>query len=134
MATYVAMRQAADGPEGWLWPSPRGGHLRRNNHSRWWLPVRRAAGWADDWTWHSLRHLFAVTALAPAAQGGWGMSLEDVSQLLGHHAADFTSRRYLSVRANHITRAADTARAATRPALAPPPEEPSQYLRPRRAR
>jgi hypothetical protein len=42
-------------------------------------PTYRAAGWRDeagngDWTWHSLRHVFCVTALF-----GWKLEAADVS-------------------------------------------------------
>lgn len=110
---YLAMRVRLDGPNALLFPAPAGGYLTRRNHSRWWQPVRRAAGWDSSWTWTSLRHLFAVTALAPRTQAGWGMTLEEVSRLLGHHSPNFTARRYLTVRVGAEERATAAAREAT---------------------
>ena len=112
MSEYVQQRRRQDGKNALLWPAPAGGHTTRRNHSRWWKPVREAAGWDEDWTFHSLRHLYAVTALAPTTQGGWGLTLEDVSALLGHHSPEFTARRYLTLRQGIHQRAAAAARDA----------------------
>lgn len=134
VAAHVERRVAQAGPNALLFPAPAGGHLSRRNHARWWKPVKVAAGWlagpddddgeasvVDDddhgdgsrWTFHSLRHLYAVTCLAPTAQGGWGSTIEDLSALLGHHSPQFTARRYLTRRDGVEARVAAAARGVT---------------------
>jgi integrase len=84
-AAVRAEMEAGSNPLGLMFPSPGGTHWRSSNFGRRVLAAaHRAAGWRDeagngDWTWHSLRHVFCVTALF-----GWKLEAADVSQLAGH--------------------------------------------------
>jgi integrase len=68
-----AEMEAGTNPLGLVFPSPKGKHWRGSNFGRRVLAsAYRAAGWRDingngDWTWHSLRHVFCVTALTVLA-------------------------------------------------------------------
>jgi hypothetical protein len=85
--------EAGRNPLGLMFPSPRGKHWRSSNFDRRVLaPAYAAAGWRDaagsgTWTWHSLRHVFCVTALFT-----WKMTDTDVAQLAGHANSRVTKR------------------------------------------
>ena len=95
---------------GLMFPSPRGKHWRSSNFDRRVLaPAYVAAGWRDadgngEWTWHSLRHVFCVTALFT-----WKMTDTDVAQLAGHANSRVTREMYVGTTAGTL----DRARAAT---------------------
>ena len=74
---------------GLVFPSPRGGYLRKSNFiNRHAVPAYTAAGWRTDpegsnlWSWHDLRRVFWDTALKT-----WGLNITDVSALSGDPAA-----------------------------------------------
>jgi integrase len=109
-----AVRAEADAgtnPLGLMFPSPRGTHWRASNFDRRVLaPAYKGAGWRDEaghgeWTWHSLRHVFCVTALFT-----WKVSDADVAQMAGHANSRITREMYVGTTAGTL----DRARAATR--------------------
>ena len=107
----VRKEQAAGrNPLGLMFPAPAGGYWRSSNFSRRVLKAAYlAAGWrgtslTDQWTWHSLRHVFCTTAL-----NIWGMDVADVSRLAGHSNVRITLEMYVGSTAGALTRA----RAAT---------------------
>ena len=106
-------RSTSVNPHGLLSPAPRGGRLYHSNFTKRVLaPAYIAIGWRDDpttenWTWHSLRHVFCTTAL-----GMWGLSLEDVAILAGHTNSRTTQEVYV----NAVEGTLDRARIATAPA------------------
>jgi integrase len=58
---------AEPGPEGLVFPAPKGGYLRRSNfRRRWWVRATRAAG-VEGLRFHDLRHSAATLALAAGA-------------------------------------------------------------------
>jgi integrase len=68
-------------------------------------PAYQAAGWRDDdgngdWTWHSLRHVFCVTALFT-----WKLEARDVSGLAGHANVRTTLDMYVGTTAGTLDRA-----------------------------
>ncbi len=98
LAPMVERRLAEMGPEGLLFPSPRGHWPRRSNYRRnTFNPAATAAGWPRSpegrwaWSFHSLRHVFATWALAQP-----GARIEDVSRLLGHSTVRVTQDLYIS--------------------------------------
>ncbi|MGH9149450.1 MAG: tyrosine-type recombinase/integrase [Acidimicrobiales bacterium] len=99
LAGLVAARLAEVGPEGLMFPAPRGGWARRSNYGRnTWDPAASAATWPRRhdgrwaWTFHSLRHVFATWALAQP-----GLRIEDVSRLLGHSSIRVTQDIYVHI-------------------------------------
>jgi len=99
LAEMVERRLAECGPAGIVFPSPMGKWQRRSNYRRnVFLPATEAAGWprrADgrlEWTFHSLRHVFATWALSQP-----GARIEDVSRLLGHSSVRVTQDIYIGV-------------------------------------
>jgi integrase len=72
-------------PYGWVFPSPRGGHLTPDNVGR---RISRVLG--PGWSAHSLRHRFATQAY------GRHHDLLGVQRLLGH-ASPATTQRYADV-------------------------------------
>lgn len=98
LAALVERRLAELGPDAVVFPSPRGQWARRSNYRRnVFDPAARAAGWprrADgrwQWTFHSLRHVFATWALSQP-----GARVEDVSRLLGHSTVRVTQDLYIA--------------------------------------
>ncbi len=92
LAALVERRLGELPADGLLFPSPKGHWARRSNYRRnLFDPAATAAGWprrADgrwQWTFHSLRHVFATWALAQP-----GARIEDVSRLLGHSTVRVT--------------------------------------------
>ena len=58
---------AEPGPDGLVFPAPRGGYLRRSNfRRRWWVRATRAAG-VEELRFQDLRHSAATLALAAGA-------------------------------------------------------------------
>lgn len=104
----------AANPHGLLFPAPRGGRLYHSNFTnRVLASAYIAIGWRDEphtenWTWHSLRHVFCTTALAL-----WGLSLEDVAILAGHTNSRTTQEVYI----NTVEGTLDRARLATAPPI-----------------
>jgi integrase len=101
-----AEMDAGANPLGLMFPSPRGTHWRSSNFDRRVLaPVLRAAGWRDadgngPWTWHSLRHVFCVTALFT-----WKLDATDVSCMAGHANVRITLDMYVGTTAGVLDRA-----------------------------
>ena len=85
IAAARAEMQAGANPAGLIFPSPRGQYWRSSNFDRRVLAAAYlAAGWREpggngQWTWHSLRHVFCVTALFT-----WKLDATDVSCMAGH--------------------------------------------------
>ncbi len=91
------LRNALSECGGWLFPSPRGGHLTPNHVSK--LISRTLP---DPWTAHTLRHRFGCRAYAATRD------LLAVSALLGHASTD-TTLTYVSLPDGHLR---DAVRAA----------------------
>nr|MDQ3757622.1 tyrosine-type recombinase/integrase [Actinomycetota bacterium] len=115
LASMVERRINEVGPDGLLFPAPKGGWLRRSNFGRnIWTPAAESAAWPRDgnggwlWTFHSLRHVFASWAL-----GLPGVTIEDVSRFLGHSSPRVTADIYVHLTAAAFERFRDgSARAA----------------------
>jgi integrase len=101
-----AEMQAGTNPLGLMFPSPRGKHWRSSNFDRRVLaPAYRGAGWRDEhgngaWIWHSLRHVFCVTALFT-----WKLDASDVSCMAGHANVRTTLDMYIGTTAGVLDRA-----------------------------
>ena len=101
-----AEKKAGTNPLGLMFPSPRGKHWRSSNFDRRVLaPAYLAAGWRDpdgngEWTWHSLRHVFCVTALFT-----WNLDATDVSAMAGHANVRTTLDMYVGTTAGVLDRA-----------------------------
>jgi integrase len=98
LAALVERRLGELPADGLLFPSPKGHWARRSNYRRnLFDPAATTAGWprrADgrwQWTFHSLRHVFATWALAQP-----GARIEDVSRLLGHSTVRVTQDLYIA--------------------------------------
>jgi integrase len=98
LAAWVRRRLAELGPDAVVFPSPRGHWARRSNYRRnVFDPAARGAGWPKrpdgrwQWTFHSLRHVFATWALSQP-----GARIEDVSRLLGHSTVRVTQDLYIA--------------------------------------
>lgn len=79
MPDYVAVEVLAR-PAGWLFPSPRGGHLTPHHLAKMvarWLPA--------DYTMHTLRHRCGTVAYAATHD------LRAVQELLGHAKPETTA-------------------------------------------
>lgn len=76
------------GPDGLVFPSPQGGHLRLENfRKRVWEPAVRQAGLAPL-RFHDLRHTCASLAIAA------GADVKVLQRMLGHSSAALTLDRY----------------------------------------
>lgn len=93
------LREAVASAQGWLFPSPRGGHLTPNHVSK--LIARTLPG---SWTAHTLRHRFGTRAY----QGS--RDLLAVSELLGHSSTD-TTKVYVQMPMDHMRTAVAAAAA-----------------------
>jgi integrase len=74
-------KHAQPGPDGLLFPAPRGGHLAQSTFTDSWYPARAAAG-RTDLTWHTLR-AFAGTKYAHE-----GATLAEIQARLGHSTVE----------------------------------------------
>lgn len=99
LADMVEKRLSECASSGIVFPSPKGKWERRSNFRRnLFLPAAEAAGWPRrpngrlQWTFHSLRHVFATWALQQE-----GARIEDVSRLLGHSSVRVTQDIYIGV-------------------------------------
>jgi integrase len=94
---HSAFGAYAEGREGWVFRTPRGGHYTRQHVHRLWTAAKRDAGLDPGIRFHDLRHAHACWLLDR------GVSDEDVAAQLRHH--DFgrqvkaTYGRFRSVRA-----------------------------------
>jgi integrase len=101
-----AEMKAGTNPMGLMFPSPKGKLWWSSNFGRRILaPAYRAAGWRDEagngrWTWHSLRHVFCVTALFT-----WKTDSSDVSLMAGHAQPRTTWEMYVGITAGALNRA-----------------------------
>jgi integrase len=97
---------AGANPLGLMFPSPRGKHWRSSNFdTRVLAPAYQAARWRDAdgngaWIWHSLRHVFCVTALFT-----WHLEAHDVAPLAGHTSTRTTLDMYVGTTAGVLDRA-----------------------------
>jgi integrase len=83
---------AEPGPEGLVFPAPKGGYLRRSNfRRRWWVRATRAAG-VEGLRFHDLRHSAATLALAA------GANTRELMERMGHTSPQ-VALRYQHVRA-----------------------------------
>jgi integrase len=72
-----------------VFPNERGGYLRGSNFDRWvWYPIRKAAGVADTFVFHDLRHTQASLMLAA------GVDLKVIQKRLGHRDFATTANTY----------------------------------------
>lgn len=72
-----------------VFPNERGGYLRGSNFDRWvWYPIRKAAGVADSFVFHDLRHTQASLMLAA------GVDLKVIQKRLGHRDFATTANTY----------------------------------------
>jgi integrase len=113
LAAMVERRLGEVGPDGLLFPSPSGMTARRSNYRRnTFVPAALAAGWPEAgcgetrWTFHSLRHVFATWLLSVP-----GVTIEDVSRLMGHSSTRVTQEVYV----HFLTGRLDDLFAATKP-------------------
>ena len=101
-----AEQQAGTNPLGLIIPSPTGKHWRSSNFNRNVLQrAYLAAGWRDEhgngtWTWHSLRHVFCITALFT-----WKLDATDVSRMAGHANYRITLDMHVGTTAGVLDRA-----------------------------
>jgi integrase len=103
-----AEQQAGLNPLGLIFPSPGYKHWRSSNFQRNVLKrAYLAIGWRCkdgdsqiSWTWHSLRHVFCVTALFT-----WGLDARDVSLMAGHANVRTTLDMYVGTTAGVLDRA-----------------------------
>jgi integrase len=98
LSAMVSRRLREVRHDGLLFPSPRGQWARRSNYRRnVFAGAALAAGWPIrpdgrlEWTFHSLRHVFATWALSQP-----GARIEDVSRLMGHSSVRITQDIYVS--------------------------------------
>jgi|GEM_PF-2904305 len=122
LARFLEHRTDRDGPEATLWVAPMGGwETRHSLRDRRFNPAARDAQWPVDahgrwkWTWHALRHFFCVTALKPARDGGYGLTISDIAALAGHHSESFTAARYLGTQGHLHQRVSQAAKALQLP-------------------
>ncbi len=72
-----------------VFPNTRGGYLRSSNFDRSvWYPIRKAAGIADTFVFHDLRHTQASLMLAA------GVDLKVIQKRLGHRDFATTANTY----------------------------------------
>ena len=91
---------AEPGPEGLVFPAPKGGYLRRSNfRRRWWVRAIRAAG-VDGLRFHDLRHSAATLALAA------GANTRELMERMGHTSPP------VALRYQHVLAGRDQAIAA----------------------
>jgi integrase len=107
---------AEPGPEGLVFPAPKGGYLRRSNfRRRWWVRATRTAG-VDGLRFHDLRHSAATLALAA------GANTRELMERMGHTSPQ------VALRYQHVMAGRDQAIAAALDELAQaaslPPERP----------
>jgi integrase len=96
---------AEPGPEGLVFPAPKGGYLRRSNfRRRWWVRAIRAAG-VEGLRFHDLRHSAATLALAA------GANTRELMERMGHTSPQ------VALRYQHVMTGRDQAIAATLDAL-----------------
>jgi len=96
---------AEPGPEGLVFPAPKGGYLRRSNfRRRWWVRATRAAG-VDGLRFHDLRHSAATLALAA------GANTRELMERMGHTSPQ------VALRYQHVVAGRDQAIAAALDAL-----------------
>jgi site-specific recombinase XerD len=103
-----AEQEAGLNPLGLIFPSPKFKLWWSSNFNR--SVLKRAyleTGWrcedGDDetsWTWHSLRHVFCVTALFT-----WGLEARDVSLMAGHANVRTTLDMYVGTTKGVLERA-----------------------------
>jgi integrase len=65
-----------------------------NFDRRVWQPVAEAAGLADKYTMHSLRHYYASLLISRIADGGFELPPKDVQERMGHATIMLTLDRY----------------------------------------
>ena len=93
----LAARSAEVGPDGLLFPAPRGGYWAASNMlRRVFVPARRTAEWDEAWTWHGLRHHAATWML------GAGLQPEHVSVQMGHRSVRTTLDMYIGQTADTL--------------------------------
>ncbi len=90
-------------PDGWAFPSPRGGHLTEGH-----VGVLISRALPGKWTAHPLRHRFATTAYAGTRD------LLAVQELLGHSRPD-TTRGYIQLPQDALRAAVSAASVRTLP-------------------
>jgi integrase len=105
------MRQGRPGPEGWIVPTLEGERRRSGS----WLGHRLqavCAGKAPEGgervpvldppvSFHGLRHSHASLALEA------GVSMDEISEVLGHHSTEFTRRQYAHIDDRRLVGSAD---------------------------
>ena len=96
---------AEPGPEGLVFPAPKGGYLRRSNfRRRWWVRATRTAG-VEGLRFHDLRHSAATLALAA------GANTRELMERMGHTSPQ------VALRYQHVMAGRDQAIAAALDAL-----------------
>jgi integrase len=104
LAEHLA-ESAEPGPEGLVFPAPKGGYLRRSNfRRRWWVRATRAAG-MEGLRFHDLRHSAATLALAA------GANTRELMERMGHTSPQ------VALRYQHVMAGRDQAIAAALDAL-----------------
>jgi integrase len=104
---------AEPGPDGLVFPAPKGGYLRRSNfRRRWWVRATRTAG-VEGLRFHDLRHSAATLALAA------GANTRELMERMGHTSPQ------VALRYQHVMVGRDQAIAAALDALVQAAAKPS---------
>jgi hypothetical protein len=67
-----------------LYPAPRGGYMRRSTWSTHWHAVRASAGMPSQ-DFYELKHRAIQWMIDPTNDGGLGLDLQTVAQMVGHN-------------------------------------------------
>jgi integrase len=96
---WLQARAEEVGPDGLIFPAPKGGWWRQRTLDRsMWKPARLEAWGGSVFTFHDLRHHAATWLLAQ------GVPIADVSYLLGHKDVATTMRRYVGTSEDTLKR------------------------------
>jgi len=96
---WMCDRARQVGPDGLLFPTPRGHLWRRGNYlADSFTPARLAAWGSLRWPFHGLRHHAATRMLQR------GIDIKDISLMLGHKSVRITQDMYISHQASALDR------------------------------
>ena len=99
LASWIQKRAEEVGPDGLIFPSPKGEVWRPGNFRRQHFDKARELAWNNQhWTFHSLRHFAATRALQLK------LAPQDVQALLGHQSVRTTLDTYVGHQAEALER------------------------------
>ena len=88
---WLGERAEEVGPNGLLFPAPRGGVWTANAFRKAAFdPAKKLAWPGKDWTFHTLRHVYCTELLAK------GVALNDVAAMAGHSSPMVTATKYVN--------------------------------------